>query len=164
MSCLRSGPRSRGWMILAGSHASAAPQPPCGKVDPRGAVRRRGRGRFPSCLRRGPRATSTGSGSRGSEWRGGGDDVGGGAVEAKGGGEAVEAASAMEVARHLSRQGQGAGNAAERGTSGGRLGIGWSCGGGGWSVGDADARCDMDGPDRWTAERQNEGGRLLLLT
>jgi hypothetical protein len=28
--------------------------------------------------------TSTGSGSRGSEWRGGGDDVGGGAVEAKG--------------------------------------------------------------------------------
>jgi hypothetical protein len=31
---------------------------------------------------------STGSGSRGSEWRGGGDDVGGGAVEAKGGWEA----------------------------------------------------------------------------
>jgi hypothetical protein len=30
---------------------------------------------------------ATGSGSRGSEWRGGGDDVGGGAVEAKGGGE-----------------------------------------------------------------------------
>jgi|UPI000221B3E1 hypothetical protein len=97
MSCLRSGPRSRGWMILAGSHASAAPQPPCGKVDPRGAVRRRGRGRFPSCLRRGPRATSTGSGSRGSEWRGGSDDVGGGAVEAKGGGEAVEAASTVDV-------------------------------------------------------------------
>jgi hypothetical protein len=27
---------------------------------------------IPGCLRRGPRATSTGSGSRGSEWRGGG--------------------------------------------------------------------------------------------
>jgi hypothetical protein len=40
------------------------------------------------CLPRGPRATSTGSGSHESEWRGGGDDVGGGAVEAKGGGEA----------------------------------------------------------------------------
>jgi hypothetical protein len=50
---------------------------------------------------------------------------------------------------------EGAGNAAERGTCGGRLGIGWSCGGGRWSVGDAAARCDMDGPDRWTAERQN---------
>jgi hypothetical protein len=112
MSCLRSGPRSRGWMILAGSHASAAPQPPCGKVDPRGAVRRRGRGRFPSCLRRGPRATSTGSGSRGSEWRGGGDDVGGGAVEAKGGGEAVEAARSFAAG-----DGQ---RGRERGTSGGR--------------------------------------------
>jgi hypothetical protein len=46
---------------------------------------------IPGCLRRGPWATSTGSGSRGSEWRGGGDDVGGGAVEAKGGGEAERA-------------------------------------------------------------------------
>jgi hypothetical protein len=47
---------------------------------------------------------------------------------------------------------------------GGRLGIGWSRGGEGWSVGDADTRCDMDGPDPWMAERQNEGGRLLLLS
>jgi hypothetical protein len=75
-----------------------------------------------------------------------------------------EVASAVEAARHLSRQGQGAGNAAERGTCGGRLGIGWSCGGEGWSVGDADTRCDMDGPDPWTAERQNEEDRLLLLS
>jgi hypothetical protein len=44
--------------------------------------------RLPASSRRGPRATSTGSGSRGSEWRSGGDDGGGGAVEAKGGGEA----------------------------------------------------------------------------
>ena len=109
MSCLRSGPRSRGWMILAGSHASAAPQPPCGKVDPRGAVRHRGRGRFPSCLCRGPRATFTGSGSRGSEWHSGGDDVGGGAVEAKGVREAVEAASAVEAARHSIAAGAGGG-------------------------------------------------------
>jgi hypothetical protein len=43
---------------------------------------------FPGCLRRGPRATSTGSRSCGSEWRGSDDDVGGGAVEAGGGGEA----------------------------------------------------------------------------
>jgi hypothetical protein len=38
---------------------------------------------------------------------------------------------------------------------GGRLGIGWSRGGEGWSVGDADTRCDIDGLDPWTAERQN---------
>jgi hypothetical protein len=98
-------------------------------------------------------STSTGSGSRGSEWRGGGDDVGGGAVEAKGGGEAERG-----------RVGGGGRGRATRQRVRGRLGIGWSRGGEGWSVGDADIRCDIDGLDPWTAERQNEGGRLLLLS
>ena len=91
----------------------------------------------------------------GSEWRGGGDDVGGGAVEAKGGGEAERGRVGGGGKGRATRQ---------RGTCGGRLGIGWSRGGEGWSVGDADTRCDMDGPDTWMAERQNEGGRLLLLS
>jgi hypothetical protein len=85
-------------------------------------------------------------------------------MEAKGGGEAVEAASPVEAARHSIAAGAGGRQRGRERNVRGRLGIGWSCGGGRWSVGDADARCDMDGPDRWMAERQNEGGRLLLLT
>jgi hypothetical protein len=76
-------------------------------------------------------------------------------VEAKGGGEAERGRVGGGGRGRATRQ---------RGTCGGRLGIGWSRGGEGWSVGDADTRCDMDGPDPWTAERQNQGGRLLLLS
>jgi hypothetical protein len=85
-------------------------------------------------------------------------------VEAKGGGEAERGRVGGGGREASIVAGAGGGQRGRERNVRGRLGIGWSCGGEGWSVGDADTRCDMDGPDPWTAERQNEGGRLLLLS
>ena len=51
-------------------------------------------------------------------------------MEAKGGGEAVEAASPVEAARHSIAAGAGGRQRGRERNVRGRLGIGWSCGGG----------------------------------
>jgi hypothetical protein len=73
---------------------------------------------IPGCLRRGPRATSTGSGSRGSEWRGVAMTLGE-EMEAKGGGEAERGRVGGGGREASIAAGAEAGNVVERGTCGG---------------------------------------------
>ena len=88
-------------------------------------------------------------------------------MEAKGGGEAVEAASPVEAARHSIAAGAGGGQRGRERNMWGKVGdwvvVRWremECGRRRRTMRYGRSR-SMDGR---TAERQNEGGRLLLLT